>query len=138
MSGGESRRREFIPAIRDMIVKAIPGAPTAIEAAIDDWTAGLAPASPFDAGVFGVCEKIAADIDRQAAADSADPVEDPAIVEWRVTFIEEDSCVNQTLAVMWAENDRLGAGRKAEAHVADNWKGDWKILSIDRAQGGES
>lgn len=73
MSAGESRRRELIPAIRDMIVKGVPGAESAIQETIDAWRDGLAPASPWAAGVYQVCEKIAADIDAQAEAEERHP-----------------------------------------------------------------
>ena len=131
MSGGESRRREFIPAIRDMIVQGVPGAPAAIQAAIDDWRDGKAPNGPFDAGVFAVCEKIAQDLDAQAEAEpDLDDLEED--VAWLVTFVREDGERQMSLEVHWPAGDRIGAGRKAERHVREAWKGDWKVLSIDR------
>ena len=62
-------RREFIPAIRAIIVKGCPGAETAIQESIDAWRDGEDPKSPWDQGVFGVCDSIATDLDEKADAE---------------------------------------------------------------------
>jgi len=62
MSG--PRRREFIPAIRAIIVKNCPLAEETVEDAVDHWRDGDAPRHPIDQGVFAMCDKIATDLDK--------------------------------------------------------------------------
>ncbi len=66
MSG--PRRRIFIPAIRDMIVKACPLPAETTLASIDRWTDGEEANTPVEAAVFSMCDQVAADIDEKADA----------------------------------------------------------------------
>ena len=61
MSG--PRRRELIPAIREMIVKNSPLGPTAVDEIVDHWRDGGSPRHPLDQGIFAMCDKIATDLD---------------------------------------------------------------------------
>ncbi len=63
------RRREFIAAIREMIVKNCPVGETPANEMIDHWRDGGEPRHPLDQGIFGMCDKIAQDLDERDAAD---------------------------------------------------------------------
>jgi len=84
------RRREFIPAIREAISNAVPGADQAIQESIDAWRDGLEPSSPWETGVFGVCDKVAADIDAQGDDEDPDRCTNPGGHEWDKTLGEAD------------------------------------------------
>lgn len=72
MSG--PKRRILIPAIRDMIVRACPLAPSMVDETIDKWTAGDDVDTPVEKAVFAVIDQIAADIDAQEEkAAAVDP-----------------------------------------------------------------
>lgn len=61
-------RREFIPALREVIVANVPGTAEDINKAIDNWRDGHNPNDLFEQGVFGVCNKIAEDLDEGESA----------------------------------------------------------------------
>ncbi len=65
MSG--PKRREFIAAIREMIVKNCPVGDTAANEMIDHWRDGGSPRHPLDQGIFAMCDTIAADLDKRKA-----------------------------------------------------------------------
>lgn len=58
-------RREFIPALLESIVKGCPGSREETLAAVKKWSDGGKPNTPYEHGVFSVCDDLARRIDAQ-------------------------------------------------------------------------
>lgn len=69
MSTKKPRRRELIPVLQDVIVRACPVAESFAYETIARWTAGEEPATPVESAVFAVIDEVVADMDEKAEAE---------------------------------------------------------------------